>query len=184
VQDVLACLQSATGLKENKQVSYAEKGVTPTQNEIDLVASLLTPVKVSLADLTTDSGLPWRTLAAIVVELELGGRAIIQSGGLVSGLVIRSITLFLTTRLGRCCPQASRHAFQVVILAQLFQFEDEIADQISHLKAISGNFGRSWRLGDRHGSPYNNLCIIKISLAVSRESHTPRCITLSFAESH
>jgi hypothetical protein len=35
--------------------------------------------------------------------------------------------------------------FQVVILAQLFQFEDEIADEISHLRAISGNFGRDWR---------------------------------------
>jgi hypothetical protein len=34
----------------------------------------------------------------------------------------QSITLFHTTRLGRCRPQASRHAFQVVILAQLFQF--------------------------------------------------------------
>jgi hypothetical protein len=32
-----------------------------------------------------------------------------------------------------------------VILAQLFQFEDEIADEISHLEAISGNFGRDWR---------------------------------------
>jgi hypothetical protein len=57
----------------------------------------------------------------------------------------QTITLFHTTRLGRCRPQASRHAFQVVILAQLFQFEDEIADEISHLEAISGDFGRDWR---------------------------------------
>jgi len=86
VQDVLACLQGATGLKENKPIGYThgEQGVTLTQNEIDRVAALLSPVPVSLADLSTDSGLPWRTLAAIVVELELGGRAIIQPGGLVS----------------------------------------------------------------------------------------------------
>jgi predicted Rossmann fold nucleotide-binding protein DprA/Smf involved in DNA uptake len=51
------------------------------------VAALLSPVPVSLADLSTDSGLPWRTLAAVVAELELGGRAIIQPGGLVSGPV-------------------------------------------------------------------------------------------------
>jgi hypothetical protein len=57
----------------------------------------------------------------------------------------QSITLFRATRLGRCRPQASRHALQVVIFAQLFQFEDEIADEISHLEAISGIFGRDWR---------------------------------------
>jgi hypothetical protein len=32
-----------------------------------------------------------------------------------------------------------------VILAQLFEFEDEIADKVSYLEAISGNFGRDWR---------------------------------------
>ena len=87
VQDVTACLQGATGLKENKPIGYThgEQGVSLTQNEIDRVAALLSPVPVSLADLSTDSGLPWRTLAAVVAELELGGRAIIQPGGLVSG---------------------------------------------------------------------------------------------------
>jgi DNA processing protein len=89
VQDVTACLQGATGLKVNKPIGYshAEQGVTLTQNEIERVAALLSPVPVSLADLSTDSGLPWRTLAAVVAELELGGRAIIQPGGLVSGPV-------------------------------------------------------------------------------------------------
>jgi DNA processing protein len=73
----------------NKPIGYshAEQGVTLTQNEIERVAALLSPVPVSLADLSTDSGLPWRTLAAVVAELELGGRAIIQPGGLVSGPV-------------------------------------------------------------------------------------------------
>jgi hypothetical protein len=57
----------------------------------------------------------------------------------------QSGTLFSPACLGRCRPQASRHAFQVVIFAQLLQFEDEIADEVSHLEAISGNFGRDWR---------------------------------------
>lgn len=89
VQDVLACLQGATGLKENKPAGYsqAEGGLTLTHSDINKVAALLSPVPVSLADLAVDSGLPWRTLAAIVVELELGGRAIILPGGLVSGPV-------------------------------------------------------------------------------------------------
>jgi hypothetical protein len=53
VQDVLAFLQGATGLKENKPIGYshAEQGVTLTQNEIDSVAALLSPVPVGLADL-------------------------------------------------------------------------------------------------------------------------------------
>lgn len=89
VQDVLTCLQGGAGLKENKPIGYTheETGLNLTQADIDRIAALLSPVPASLADLATDSGLPWRTLAAIVVELELGGRAIIQPGGLVSAPV-------------------------------------------------------------------------------------------------
>lgn len=89
VEEVLACLQGTTGLKDNRSIgcSHAKQRVTLTGNEIDRVAALLSPVPVSLADMSSDSGLPWRTLAVIVVELELGGRAIIMPDGLVSGLV-------------------------------------------------------------------------------------------------
>lgn len=89
VSDILACLQSGRGLTENKPVSYGheDQGIVLQDTDIDKVSRLLSAVPVSLNDLATDTGLPWRTLAAIIVELELAGRATTQPGGLVSGPV-------------------------------------------------------------------------------------------------
>ena len=89
VDDVLECLGSLKGFQEEKNLPYlhAPDGIAINPEALDRVAALLSPVPISLADLAADTGLPWRTIAAIVVELELSERAITQAGGLVSSPV-------------------------------------------------------------------------------------------------
>jgi DNA processing protein len=89
VDDILECLGSVKGFQEEKNLPYLHdtSGVSISPEALDRVAALLSPVPMSLADLAADTGLPWRTIAAIVVELELSGRAVTQVGGLVSSPV-------------------------------------------------------------------------------------------------
>lgn len=86
VDDIVDALKASTGVGEHEASGYAYQS-GPVQLEksyIDQVANLLSPVPVSLEDISRDTGLPWRMIAAIVVELELNGRAITQVGGQVS----------------------------------------------------------------------------------------------------
>jgi DNA processing protein len=86
VEDVVEALQgsSALGERDNDHFIHQSSALALDNSLVEQVANLLSPVPMSLEDLSRDTGLPWRTIAAIVVELELNGRAITQVGGRVS----------------------------------------------------------------------------------------------------
>jgi DNA processing protein len=87
--DVVEALQGSSGLGE-KETTYFTHQTGPInldQTLVTKVAALLSPVAVSLEDLSRDTGLPWRMVAAIIVELELNGQAVTQLGGRVSSPV-------------------------------------------------------------------------------------------------
>ena len=85
-EDVVEALQDSSGLREPDSEYFAhEPGpVSLDNNIVNQVATLLSPVAVSLEDIARDTGLPWRTVAAIVIELELNGQAVTQIGGRVT----------------------------------------------------------------------------------------------------
>jgi DNA processing protein len=86
VEDIVEALQGSVGLSERETTNFVHQS-GPIDLPIDVVAqvyALLSPVAVSLEDLSRDTGLPWRMVAAIVVELELNGKATTQVGGRVS----------------------------------------------------------------------------------------------------
>jgi DNA processing protein len=86
VEDIVEAIQGSSGLGERDNDHFVHQ-TGPIQLETNLVehvANLLSPVPMSLEDLARDTGLPWRTIAAIIVELELRGRATTQVGGRVS----------------------------------------------------------------------------------------------------
>jgi DNA processing protein len=83
--DVIDALRDSAGFGEREADAFAREPA-PLQLSDALaarVAALLSPVPASLEDLARDTGLPWRTVAAVIVELELAGRAVTQPGGLV-----------------------------------------------------------------------------------------------------
>jgi DNA processing protein len=86
VEDIVEALAGSSGLGEREPTYFVHQTgpVALTTDIVAKVAGLLSPVPVSLQDLALDTGLPWRTVAAIVVELELNGQATTQVGGLVS----------------------------------------------------------------------------------------------------
>jgi DNA processing protein len=86
VEDVVEALLGSSGLgeRDNDHFIHQSSALALDNSLVEQVANLLSPVPMSLEDLSRDSGLPWRTIAAIVVELELNGRAITQVGGRVS----------------------------------------------------------------------------------------------------
>jgi DNA processing protein len=86
VEDIVEALQGSSGLGEHETSHFVHQtGPISLDNSlVEQVANLLSPVAVSLEDLSRDTGLPWRMIAAIVVELELNGRATTQVGGRVS----------------------------------------------------------------------------------------------------
>ncbi len=86
VDDVVDALSGSKGLAE-RDPTYFVHQTGPIRLDDDLVKqieALLSPVAVTLEDIARDTGLPWRMVAAIVVELELNGRATTQVGGRVS----------------------------------------------------------------------------------------------------
>jgi DNA processing protein len=87
--DVVDALQASSGLGERESNYFVHQSgpVSLETGIINQVAALLSPVPVSLEDLSRDTGLPWRMVAAIVVELELNGLAVTQIGGRVSSPV-------------------------------------------------------------------------------------------------
>ncbi len=86
VEDIVDALKGSSGLAERESTYFVhQSGPLKLDNDlITTVAKLLSPVAMSLEDIARDTGLPWRMVAAIVVELELNGQAITQVGGLVS----------------------------------------------------------------------------------------------------
>jgi DNA processing protein len=86
VDDIVEALQGSSGLGERDTNPFVRQTgpISMDNNLVEQVAGLLSPVAVSLDDLSRDTGLPWRMVAAIVVELELNGRAVTQVGGRVS----------------------------------------------------------------------------------------------------
>jgi DNA processing protein len=85
-EDVIDALQASSGLGERETSYFVHQSgpITLEPSIVNQVAALLSPVAVSLEDLSRDTGLPWRMVAAIVVELELNGQAVTQLGGRVS----------------------------------------------------------------------------------------------------
>ncbi len=88
-EDVVEALQGSSGLGERETNYFVHQSgpITLDPNIVNQVAGLLSPVAVSLEDLSRDTGLPWRMVAAIIVELELNGQAVTQVGGRVSSQV-------------------------------------------------------------------------------------------------
>lgn len=88
-EDVLDALRGSSGLGERDTNYFVHQSgpVTLDASIVKQVAALLSPVAVSLEDLSRDTGLPWRMVAAIIVELELSGQAFTHIGGRVSSPV-------------------------------------------------------------------------------------------------
>jgi DNA processing protein len=86
VEDIVEALKGSSGLNEHepRHFAYQTGPITLETTLVDQIANLLSPVPISLEDIARDTGLPWRMVAAIIVELELNGRATTQVGGLVS----------------------------------------------------------------------------------------------------
>jgi DNA processing protein len=79
--DVLETLALIGRLREPPRLPAAPgQPIDPPADLREKVAALLSPVPMTLDDLARESGLPWRTLAAIIVELELAGRAEMHHG--------------------------------------------------------------------------------------------------------
>lgn len=85
-EDVVEALAASSGFRERESeyFVYENEPLSLEANFVNQVAALLSPVAVSLEDLSRDTGLPWRMVAAIVVELELSGKAVTQVGGRVT----------------------------------------------------------------------------------------------------
>jgi DNA processing protein len=85
-EDIVEALSGSLGLgeREGRHFVHQSGPIAMDAGLVAQVAGLLSPVPVSLEDLSRDTGLPWRTIAAIIVELELNGLAVTQVGGLVS----------------------------------------------------------------------------------------------------
>jgi DNA processing protein len=85
-EDIVDALSGSLGLGEREAHHFVHHNAPIPMDAalVTQVAALLSPVAVSLEDLSRDTGLPWRTIAAIVVELELNGQATTQVGGRVS----------------------------------------------------------------------------------------------------
>lgn len=50
------------------------------------IENLLSPTPINIDELCIHTGLPWRTIAAIIVELEIEGKAFFKNGNMVSSL--------------------------------------------------------------------------------------------------
>jgi DNA processing protein len=89
VDDILEGLSGSQlfGEDERDHFVHAPEPLQLDGSLVRQVATLLSPTPITLHDLSTETGLPWRTLAAIIVELELTGAAITHVGGRVSSPV-------------------------------------------------------------------------------------------------
>lgn len=87
--DVLDALRDSAGFTEPGPDLFS-RDPEPLSLDASIpaqIASLLSPVPVSIEDIARDTGLPWRTVAAAIVELELSGRAVTLQGGRVASPV-------------------------------------------------------------------------------------------------
>jgi DNA processing protein len=85
--DVLETLSSLRNLREPSDAPRPGVPAAPVnldQDTLATIADLLSPVPTTLEELATASGLPWRTVAAAIVELELLGIAEQQHGARVT----------------------------------------------------------------------------------------------------
>lgn len=84
-QDVIACIEGFQSMKEpNMDSTYSPKSLQIESSTIKEIENLLSPTPISLDELSAQTQLPWRTIAAIIVELELEGRAFMRHGNMVS----------------------------------------------------------------------------------------------------
>ena len=88
-EDVVEAVQASSGLRERDSpfFSFDAQAIDVDAPLAAKIAALLSPVPISLEDLARDTGVPWRMVAAIIVELELTGQAITQVGGRVTSVV-------------------------------------------------------------------------------------------------
>jgi DNA processing protein len=89
VDDVLEAIRRPDLLAEpdrNRRFDGLQGPVEPGHALIESVAALLSPTPLSLDDIASETGLPWRTVAAILIELELSGRAVLKPGGGVASV--------------------------------------------------------------------------------------------------
>jgi len=86
--DVHACLQGFGKVSEPSGFdNYGRTG--PIDYEpatVKQIEVLLSPTPISIDELCTITSLPWRTIAAIIVELELEGRAVMVNGNKVASV--------------------------------------------------------------------------------------------------
>lgn len=89
VDDVLEAIRRPNLLREtdrNQSFDGPIGQVEPNADVIAEIAALLSPTPISLDDLAHETGLPWRTIAAALIELELSGKAVFKMGGTVTSV--------------------------------------------------------------------------------------------------
>lgn len=86
--DVIACLEGFQKLSEPEAPlsSFSSQSLQIDKSSIEEIFGLLSPTPISLDELSQQTGLPWRTVAAIIVELELEGRAFMRHGNMVASV--------------------------------------------------------------------------------------------------
>lgn len=86
--DVIETLSSLRGLTEPSdpvRPGTPAPPIEPDEAVLRTLAGLLSPTPTTLDELAAASGLPWRTVAAAIVELEIRGLAELQTGQKVTG---------------------------------------------------------------------------------------------------
>jgi DNA processing protein len=83
--DVLQILSSQLRLNTPRNPAFLQNSPLIIENGLkENILELLSPVPISLDEICMQTSLPWRTIAAIIVELELEGKAYMKMGNMVS----------------------------------------------------------------------------------------------------
>ena len=87
-QDVIACFEGFQKMREpdGPHNNFTSQPLKIDKSSIEEIAGLLSPTPISLNELSQQTQLPWRTVAAIIVELELEGRAFMRHGNMVANV--------------------------------------------------------------------------------------------------
>lgn len=87
-QDVIDIFQSQRDLFKENDYEYEQK-IQDFEFDADLinmVYSLISPTPISIEEICSHTGLPWRSVAVIILELELEGKVFSKSSNMVSSI--------------------------------------------------------------------------------------------------
>lgn len=86
--DIVSCVNGFAKMREPESpiLGFQVIELQIDKSIIKEVEQLLSPTPISLDELSAQTQLPWRTVAAIIVELEMDGRAFMRHGNMVANV--------------------------------------------------------------------------------------------------